>query len=69
MQSYLKAIVAGLIAAITAAIPLVDDGVNVKDVLLIALAGLVGSGVTYAVPNKDPRGQRQAESVQPPEYR
>jgi hypothetical protein len=68
MQSYLKAIVAGLIAAISYAIPVVDDGLKASEALAIILAALVGSGVVYAVPNKDPRGERQEESVQPPEY-
>jgi hypothetical protein len=28
--------------------------------------GLVGGGAVFSIPNKDPRAQHQAESVQPP---
>lgn len=55
MLSYLKAIVAGVIAAISYAIPVVDDGLKASEVLAIVLAGLVGSGVTYMVPNRSAR--------------
>ncbi len=50
---YAKAIIGGLVAAISFAVPVVDDGLLVSEVLGILLAGLVGSGLTYAVPNSD----------------
>lgn len=53
-MSYAKAVVAGLIAAISFAIPVVDDGLVASELLGIVLAGLVGSGITYAVPNRRP---------------
>ncbi len=49
---YYKAIVGALVAAISAAIPIVDDGVTTSEGLSIALAFIVGLGVVYAVPNK-----------------
>lgn len=52
MKTYLKAIVAGLIAAIAFATPTVDDGLKASEVLGIVSSFLVGTGVVYAVPNK-----------------
>jgi hypothetical protein len=40
----------------------VTTGEWVQSVVL----GLVGGGAVFSVPNKDPRAQHQAESVQPP---
>lgn len=51
-MNYAKAIVGGLVSAVTAAIPIVDDGVSASDALGIALAFLLGLGVVYVVPNK-----------------
>lgn len=66
MKSYAKSLLSGVIAACSYAIPVVDDGLAPSEALGIVLAGLVGLGVVYAVPNRDPRGVRQDESVQPP---
>lgn len=35
--------------------------------ILVLVGGLATVVATYALPNKDPRGTHQAESVQPPE--
>lgn len=51
-MTYAKAIIAGLVSAISFAIPVVDDGLIASEVLGIVLAGLVGSGLTAVVPNK-----------------
>lgn len=51
-MTYAKAVLAAIIAAISFAIPVVDDGVTVSEVLGIILAGLVALGTVYAVPNK-----------------
>ena len=64
---YFKALVAALVAGASAAIPLVDDGLTASEVLGVAVAFLTALTVTYAVPNKDPQAEHQAESVQPPE--
>jgi len=42
------AVLGGAVAAISVAIPLVDDGMRMSEVLSIALAGLVGTGLTAA---------------------
>lgn len=51
-MQYAKSILSGVIAAISFAIPVVDDGLAPSEVLGVILAGLVGLGVVYAVPNK-----------------
>lgn len=51
-KPYAKAILSGLIAAISFAIPCVDDGLIPSEVLGIVLAGLTGLGIVYAVPNR-----------------
>lgn len=53
LNPYMKAVLGGLVAAISFAIPVVDDGLVVSEVLGIVLAGLTGTGLVYAVPNKD----------------
>ena len=50
---YYKAIVGALVAALSFAVPIVDDGLVPSEVIGIVLAFLVGLGATYAVPNKD----------------
>lgn len=70
MQSlapYAKAFVAALIAGASAAIPQVEDGLNASEWLTVAVAFLTALSVVFAVPNKDPEGTNQDESVQPPE--
>jgi hypothetical protein len=46
-----KALVAGASVAITAAIPLVDHGLTVKEALVVAGAFLAGAVPTWVVPN------------------
>lgn len=48
---YRKAIVGGTAAALSYAIPVVDDGLLASEVLGIVLAGLIGSGLVAAVSN------------------
>lgn len=52
MKQYAKAIVGALVAAVSAAVPIVDDGVLPSEALTIGLAFLVGLGAVWAVPNK-----------------
>jgi hypothetical protein len=52
MKQYAKSILSGIIAATSFAIPVVDDGLAPSEVLGIVLAGLIGLGIVYAVPNK-----------------
>lgn len=49
---YAKALLGGLVAALSFAIPVVDDGLIASEVLGILLAGLTGTGLVYAVPNR-----------------
>lgn len=50
---YAKAVLAAIIAALSFAIPVVDDGVTVSEVLGVILAGLVALGAVYATPNSE----------------
>lgn len=47
MKGYAKAIVGGLVAALSFAVPVVDDGLAVSEVLGITLAALVGFQGVY----------------------
>lgn len=51
LPPYAKALVGGAASAIAFAIPVVDDGLLVSEILGIALAFLTGAGAVYAVPN------------------
>ena len=46
-----KAIVGALVAAFSAAIPVVDDGLTTGEWLTVAVAGLLAFGAVWAVPN------------------
>lgn len=52
LNPYAKAVIAGLVAAVSFAIPVIDNGLIASEILGIVLAGLTGSGLTYATPNK-----------------
>jgi hypothetical protein len=52
LTPYAKSLLAGTIAAISFAIPCVDDGLLASETLGIVLAGLTGLGIVYAVPNR-----------------
>lgn len=59
---YAKAIVGGLVAGLSYAIPVVDDGLVPSEGLGIALAFIVGLGVVGMVPNQ-PAGKRHDDSA------
>lgn len=65
---YAKALVAALVAGLTALGTALADG-NVEPVEWtgVIVAFLVALGAVFAVPNKDPEGEHQDESTQPPE--
>lgn len=67
LSPYAKAAAGFLASALVALLGAQDGGVTGQEWLQVALAGLAGSGLVYLVPNRDPRGLHQAESVQPPE--
>lgn len=53
MSGYAKAIVAGLVAVLSALAPVADDGLTVGEILTGLVAGLVALAATYAIPNKE----------------
>lgn len=68
MSSYLKAITAALVAGLGSLYQALDnETVTAQEWVAVALATLAALGAVYGVPNKDPEGRHQAESVQPPE--
>ncbi len=57
-QEYAKALVGAAVAALSALIPLMDDGqVSTQDALAVMLAALVGGGAVFGIPNKPPAGK------------
>lgn len=54
MMEQMKAIVAGLVAGISYAVPVVDDGLVPSEGLGIALAALVAWQAVYWTPNRKP---------------
>lgn len=70
MQSYLKAIVASLVAGLGSLAQALDnDNVSAQEWVNAAITALVALGVVWGVPNLDPKGKRQRDSVQPPNDR
>jgi peptidoglycan/LPS O-acetylase OafA/YrhL len=67
VSPYYKALAGFIGAALVAYLSATDGGVTQAEWLKILVAGLGGSGLVYAVPNKDPKARHQDESVQPPE--
>lgn len=56
MMKYAKAVVAAIIAGLTALLPALDDSaVSAKEWVVVAVATLGALGITYAVPNKAPQ--------------
>lgn len=51
---YAKAIVGALVAAASAGIPVIDDGLSPSEVLIIAVAALTAFGAVWAIPNAAP---------------
>lgn len=72
MTSYLKAIVGALIAGLGSLYQALDGSpatVTAQEWVAVAIATLAALGVVWGVPNLDPRGRRQTESVQRPDQR
>lgn len=49
---FAKAIVGAAVAGLTALLPLVGDGVSLKDAIITAIAVLVGFNAVYWTPNE-----------------
>jgi hypothetical protein len=69
VSPYAKAIVGFVGAGLVAFLGAQDGGVTGQEWIQILIAALAGSGLVYAVPNKDPKALHQDESVQPPNQR
>jgi hypothetical protein len=60
-QEFAKALVGAAVAALSALIPLMDDGqVSTQDSLAVILAALAGGGAVFGIPNKPPAAPRGA---------
>lgn len=58
---YAKAIVGALVAAASAGIPVIDDGLSPSEVLIIAVAALTAFGAVWAIPNAAPPADGEYE--------
>lgn len=68
LTPYLKAIVGALIAGLGSLYQAADaGGVSAQEWIATAIATLTALGVVWGIPNIDPKGKHQDESVQPPE--
>lgn len=68
LTAYTKAIVGALIAGLGSLYQALDnDSVTQQEWVAVAIATLTALGLVFVVPNLDPKGVRQDESVQPPE--
>lgn len=69
MQSYLKAIFGALVAGLGSLYQALDGNQHVdgQEWVAVAIATVASLAVVWGVPNKDPQGERQGMSVQPPE--
>jgi hypothetical protein len=65
---YYKALVGAVISGLGAlSVAVTDESVTLSEWVGIATATIVALGGVYAIPNRDPQGVHQADSVQPPE--
>ena len=70
ISPYAKSLVAALVAGLGSlyqALDGADQRVTTQEWIAVAMTTLAAIGAVFAVPNKDPEGTRQDESVQPPE--
>jgi hypothetical protein len=67
LAPYMKAVIGALVAGLASLQQALDDGsVSAQEWTAVAIAFLTAGAVVFAVPNKDPEAEHQAESVQPP---
>ncbi len=64
---YAKAAIGAIVAGLASAQQALDDG-NISSAEGVGIAAAVFAGLVlvFSVPNKDPEGTKQDESVQPP---
>lgn len=66
---YAKSVAATATAVSTGVITAASDGTITATEWVVVVCGAIAAGaLTWAVPNKDPEGQHQDESVMPDEY-
>lgn len=66
---YAKALTGALIAGLASLQQSLDnDAVSAQEWTGIAIATLSGLALVWAIPNKDPEGEHQDESVQPDDH-
>lgn len=65
---YAKAVVAAIVAGLGSLYQALDGDqvVTGQEWIAVAMTTLTALGVVFAIPNKDPEAEHQAESVQPP---
>lgn len=64
---YLKALTGALIAGLASLQQALDnEAVSSQEWTGVAIAFLSGLALVWAIPNKDPQAEHQADSVQPP---
>lgn len=64
---YAKALIGALIAGLASLQQGLDNGaVSAQEWTGVAIATLSGLALVWAIPNRDPDAEHQAESVQPP---
>lgn len=65
---YAKALIGALIAGLASLQQALDDSaVTAQEWTGVVIALLSGLALVWAIPNRDPAAEHQAESVQPPE--
>jgi hypothetical protein len=73
LKPYMKAVAAFLVPFAGQVVAAMQDGsqggstITSQEWLTAVLTSIVASGAVFTVPNKDPLGIKQDESVQPPE--
>lgn len=67
MKPYMKAVVAGAAALCGGAAIASQDGWTQPEFWTVLGAVVAQAAAVYAVPNKDPEGEHQEDSVQPPD--
>ena len=62
-----KAVLAGTIAGLSALLPLMPDGFQWSDLVATLIAGLVGYGAVFGMPNTPPPGGAQHDPADDPD--
>ncbi|WP_294567641.1 hypothetical protein [uncultured Arthrobacter sp.] len=65
---YAKALIGALVAGLSSLYQALDHDqlVTAQEWVAVVMSTLVGLAAVFALPNKDPQGEHQRESVQPP---